>query len=558
MRLNKHLILWSSLGSLALLMWSAYEENVLPDWRGIQTEYRRRLSAEQETEFSVQLRQVVVPSLGVADRCVSCHLGMAPGVEAIRGDPLFGPHPDIPHDPMELGCTSCHGGQGRATVSADAHGDVDHWPEPMLPVRFASAGCGTCHTHLAIPNIDQVNRQVALLERRDCLACHRLDGRGGTLRPGGAAGMEGPDLSRVGLTGFRPDWYEDHLAEHRAAREGPWRHSFAEVPEAPRHAIELYLRTRIGAPGLVDAKALFHSLGCRGCHSVGGVGGDDGPDLTAEGLLDPARLDFTHVPGERTIENWLAEHFRSPAKLVPGSQMPVLGLREEQIATLTFYLLSLRRRTSAEAEWPMDRVRAERLDEREFSTDPDTLYQTFCAACHGPNGEGMRYPGMAAFPAIGNAEFLAIASDDFLRQNIQHGRPGRRMPAWGDNEGGLRPEEIEAIIGHLRTLGGGARPAADGRPTRWVDGDLDLGGSLFTRHCAGCHDKAGQGLEGPALANPNLLRSATDTYLFETIRRGRSGTSMPAFSRPSTLRPALTDAEIESLVAFLRTWEVNR
>jgi cbb3-type cytochrome c oxidase subunit III len=238
--------------------------------------------------------------------------------------------------------------------------------------------------------------------------------------------------------------------------------------------------------------------------------------------------------------------------------MPVLGLREEQIATLTFYLLSLRRRTSAEAEWPMDRVRAERLDEREFSTDPDTLYQTFCAACHGPDGEGMRYPGMAAFPAVGNAEFLAVASDDFLRQNIQHGRPGRRMPAWGDKEGGLRPEEIEAIIGHLRTLGGGARPAADDRPTRWVDGDLDLGGSLFTRHCAGCHDKAGQGLEGPALANPNLLRSATDTYLFETIRRGRPGTSMPAFGRPSTLRPDLTDVEIESLVAFLRTWEVNR
>jgi len=490
MRLNKHLILWSSLGSLVLLMWSAYQEKVLQDWRVIQTEYRRRLSAEQGAEFSVQLRQIVVPSRGAADRCISCHLGMAPGVEAVRNDRLFGPHPDIPHEPAELGCTACHGGQGRATARADAHGDVDHWPEPMLPARFSAAGCGTCHTHLAIPSIDQVDRELALLERHDCLACHRLDGRGGTFRPGGAAGMEGPDLSRVGLAGFRPDWYEGHLVEHRAASGGPWRYSFGEISEAPRGEIETYLR-------------------------------------------------------------------RSPAKIVPGSQMPVLGLDEEQIETLTFYLLSLRRSTSAEAEWPLDRVRAERLDQREFSTDRHTLYRTFCAACHGPSGEGMRYPGMAAFPAIGNPDFLAVASDDFLRQTIQHGRPGRRMPAWGDKEGGLHPQEVEAIIDHLRALGGGTRPGADRHPARWADGDLGLAESLFTRHCAGCHDKAGQGLEGPALANPNLLDTATDTYLFETIRRGRRGTSMPAFGTPSTLRPAMTDSEIESLVTFLRTWEVK-
>ncbi len=50
----------------------------------------------------------------------------------------------------------------------------------------------------------------------------------------------------------------------------------------------------------------------------------------------------------------------------------------------------------------IDRVRAEKLSEREFATDGATLYGTFCAACHGQGGEGMRYPGMAPFPAIGN------------------------------------------------------------------------------------------------------------------------------------------------------------
>ena len=61
MRRNKHLILWSSLGSLVLLMWAAYEENALQDWRVFQTEYRQRLAAADAAGFSVELRQIVVP-----------------------------------------------------------------------------------------------------------------------------------------------------------------------------------------------------------------------------------------------------------------------------------------------------------------------------------------------------------------------------------------------------------------------------------------------------------------------------------------------------------------
>jgi len=102
--------------------------------------------------------------------------------------------------------------------------------------------------------------------------------------------------------------------------------------------------------------------------------------------------------------------------------MPVLSLTDEQIDGLVLYLQSLRRGTYPEAFWPKDRLLAQRFGEREFATDGATLYGTFCAACHGPNGEGMRYPGMAAFPAIGNPDFLAIASDRFIQATVQHGR----------------------------------------------------------------------------------------------------------------------------------------
>jgi mono/diheme cytochrome c family protein len=549
MQANKHLLLWSSLATLALLGYAALEENVLKDWRRLQAG-----AAGPAGPLDVHLRQVVVPSLRAADRCVSCHVGMAAGEPTALGDPVLKPHPPVAHDPGAMGCTACHGGQGRATEKDDAHGDVHFWPVPMIPARYADAGCGGCHTHLAVPNVAALEQGLAAFERNDCLACHRLDGRGGTLRPLGALGMEGPDLSQVGARGYRGDWYESHLARARSAADGPWAASFGPIEPRERALLGALLDSRVGAPRLVEAKATFNSLGCRGCHKVAGVGGDDGPDLTLIGARDPGRIDFSRVPGRHDLAGWLAEHFRAPARVVPGSQMPVLGLEERQIDLLVHYMLSLRRTDAPEAWWPKDRVRAERLGEREFARDGATLYGSFCAACHGPNGEGMRYPGMPAFPAVANPDFLALAPDEFLRATVERGRPGRRMPAWGESTGGLLSGEIDAVVAHLRALSGGVAAEPDRRERRWARGDAAEGSRLYGAHCAQCHGPSGEGGEGPALANRVLLSSGSDTYLFETIRRGRRGTTMSGFSAPSTVRPALSDTEIESIVTHLRSF----
>ncbi|MCC6406963.1 MAG: c-type cytochrome [Planctomycetes bacterium] len=560
MQANKHLLLWTSLVTLALLVFAAARENVFKEWRRVQS-----AASGPAGPIDVHLRQVVVPTLAVADRCVTCHVGMAAGEPVVAGDPTLKRHPEVGHDPNVMGCTACHAGQGRATEKAAAHGDVHFWPTPMIPLRYADAGCGGCHTHIAVPTVDRLAAGERAFERNDCLACHKLDGRGGTLRPLGAGGMEGPDLSFVGARAFRADWYDAHLArrtEARGARAesdgeargGAWDDSFGPLSREDRDALDEFLRSRVGAPKLVLAKATFNSLGCRGCHKIAGIGGDDGPELTLEGAKDPGRIDFMHVRGEHDLAGWLTEHFRSPATLVPGSQMPVLSLSEPQIDLLVRYMLSLRRASVPEAWWPKDRVRAERLGEREFAVDGATLYGSFCAACHGPNGEGMRYPGMPAFPAIGNPDFLAVASDEFLTSTITHGRPGRRMGAWGESSGGLRASEIATVVAHLRSLGGVALEP-DARAPRWVRGDAAEGARLYAADCMQCHGAKGEGGEGPALANAALLANATDTYLFETIRRGRRGTTMLGFAQPSTVRPSLADPEIESIVTFLRSWE---
>ena len=149
MEKNKYLLLGSSLGVLLLFIVAAVQENWLKAWRTVQA-----AGSNDEGAISVQLRQITNNSLRVGDRCVSCHVSMAPGEQTVKGAPLFTKHNPVVHDPSEYGCTICHGGQGAATEKADAHGKVHFWPEPMIPVRFAQAGCGTCHAPLGIPNRD--------------------------------------------------------------------------------------------------------------------------------------------------------------------------------------------------------------------------------------------------------------------------------------------------------------------------------------------------------------------------------------------------------------------
>jgi len=551
MKRNKHLLLWSSIGVLALLVVAAGQENFGKEWRRLQT----RAASHGGEDFQVQLRQVVIPQLGVTDRCISCHVGMAAGERGVPGDRVLGAHPNVVHDVTELGCTTCHGGQGRATEADDAHGTVHHWPEPMIPARYSQAGCGSCHTHIAVPSYDTLLLGAKLVERYDCFSCHAIDGRGGTLRPGGAAGIVSPDLSIVGETGYRSDWYAHHVTELERGN-APWMVLFGRIQPDELAAIEALLSSRVGAPRLVEAKALFHSLGCRGCHKIGGVGGDDGPDLTLAGQRDPGQTDFTHVR-ERSLAAWFAEHFRAPATVVPGSLMPAFGLSEDQIDLLTLYMLSLRRSEVPEAYWPKDRIRATRFGESEFSRDPATLFGTFCAACHGSIGQGMRYAGMAAFPAIGSRGFLELASNEFITDTIRRGRPGRRMPAWGGAGAMLTDEEIAGLADYLRARAGGveAQPPA---AVELSGVDEVRGASLYASNCASCHGKAGEGAEGPSLANPVFLSTASDWYIQQTILRGRAGTSMEGFATPSTTRPTLTERDATAIVAHIRNWEEPR
>src|SRR5687768_7481656 len=77
------------------------------------------------------------------------------------------------------------------------------------------------------------------------------------------------------------------------------------------------------------------------------------------------------------------------------------------------------------------------------------VYLRYCALCHGQEAQG--YAADHA-NALGNASFLAIATDEFLRESIVHGRPGTPMSAWGRAQHGpLDDAAVDALVAYLRS-----------------------------------------------------------------------------------------------------------
>ena len=73
------------------------------------------------------------------------------------------------------------------------------------------------------------------------------------------------------------------------------------------------------------------------------------------------------------------------------------------------------------------------------------------------------------------------------------------------------------------------------------------GQQLYSNHCSACHGPSGHGGVGVPLALPDFQYGVTNDYLEKTIRHGRPGRIMPAFTQ-------LSDAEVKAIVKHLRSW----
>ena len=172
-----------------------YQEKFRAEWRIHQRAYlelienNRALNVVKENAsftFNIGLKQIWLPHMNRADRCISCHVAIEDPNFNNETNPLR-THPNgyfIAHDPEKYGCTICHDGQGRAVTFRYAAADTSDvfWNKPLLRKPFLEANCYRCHVDL----LDQTpvyNRGKIKFESSGCLGCHKRDGLGGVLGP---------------------------------------------------------------------------------------------------------------------------------------------------------------------------------------------------------------------------------------------------------------------------------------------------------------------------------------------------------------------------------------
>jgi mono/diheme cytochrome c family protein len=299
-----------------------------------------------------------------------------------------------------------------------------------------------------------------------------------------------------------------------------------------------------GAEVLMKGREIFQREGCLGCHHVRGVGGSVGVELTDQGSKTKFEYSFVNIEGDRTVYNWLREHFIEPQSVSQGSEMPAFQLSGDEMNALITFTMALNEPDLATDYYTLDAVREFKGERPAYSGA--RAWQLFCAVCHGQKGEGKDYRVFkTTTPKLNSQDFLAVASRDMIRYSIAHGRGGRTMSAWNEINGGLSPAEIDALVDHIRGWKEEPPTYADVRLAR---ADREGGSLLYRSRCGTCHGLDGEGGIGPALNNQEFLSIASDEFLFETIVTGRSNTGMPSWSQ-------LSATELASVMAFIRGWQ---
>lgn len=175
-------------------------------------------------------------------------------------------------------------------------------------------------------------------------------------------------------------------------------------------------------------------------------------------------------------------------------------LRSEQIRSGCSFVFSV-----LAILWTANAAAGQNMNAGQKSNSPGNGKQIFasnCAACHGLDGKGSeRAPNIAD-----GADVRAMSRAQILHI-IQNGIPGTGMPAFHT----LSSTQIDALVTHLRTLGGAKKTAQQ------LPGDPVAGKTLFTAkaECSRCHMVSGEGgfiasdlSEYGRIHSPDDIRSA--------------------------------------------------
>ena len=180
---------------------------------------------------------------------------------------------------------------------------------------------------------------------------------------------------------------------------------------------------------VLDFNTLY-TANCSGCHGADGRGG------AAIALRDPV---FLAIADDATIQNIAAGGVLG-TQMTPFAQSKGGMLTDAQIGALVHGIRGWAANIPRDGLPPFV---------AQSPGDPQrgaAVYATFCASCHGSDGQGTK-----GGSAIANAAYLALVSDQYLRTVIIAGRPELGAPDWRGNAAGraMTSDEISDVVAWL-------------------------------------------------------------------------------------------------------------
>lgn len=197
------------------------------------------------------------------------------------------------------------------------------------------------------------------------------------------------------------------------------------------------------APTQAADGAKLYSQNCAACHGEQGSGGIGVP--------------LSLASFQATISD---DYVRKTIRLGrPGRVMPAFPqLSDEEVQALVTYVRGWNK--SAPVNYGAQAVAGDAVRGKR-------LFGQYCAACHGPNGEGGKGTGVTfsrprdlpiMAPALHNPGFLASATDQMIKATLIKGRQGTPMVSFLKK--GLKEKDINDIVRYVRSFETQALPAS--------------------------------------------------------------------------------------------------
>ena len=473
----------------------------------------------------MDIQQVVVDELGkggevkwgAVDRCESCHVAInRDGFENEKNpfkthpfrQEIFGKHPI-----EKFGCTTCHGGQGRATQIINkplekgdfVHGIVRHWSDPLHRGDFLQASCSKCHMdQWKLPHAPVGMDGKKLFWNLGCTGCHNIKGFENAPRVGPSLKKVADKVNNEWLIEWikNPKGYLPHTKMPKAPLDIDEPGQVEKVAAYVIQNSEPYQKPFGSFPG-GDAEAgkkTFEMVGCLGCHTMkSGPADPADPEKkpTEQGGGLAAALDKI---GSKTSADWIYNWIQDPKSYNPEAKMPDLRLTPQEAANITAYLMQ------QGTPQPQDVELGKRLQDPENSKKGFLLISQYgCYGCHTMKGFENASKLSVDLTAFAKKEIFELdfgdskiprTWEDWATGKIKDPRmylterTSSKMPNFG-----LSDEKIHALVVFLKGM------KKEEVPDQYIQSkvirrqkEIDDGRRLVERlNCKGCHTIEGEG-----------------------------------------------------------------